>query len=63
MPFAENQICRFSSSTPMTVRTTHSPLVICCFTVPDTPSYRYRWFQPSRSDIQITSLPSATSSR
>ena len=57
MPLALNQICRLSSSTLTTLRTTHSPLVIWFFTRPAAPSYKYRWFQPSRSDIQMISWP------
>lgn len=38
MPLALNQICRFSSSTFTTPRTTHGPFVIWFFTVPIVPS-------------------------
>ena len=47
----------------VTPRTTQSPVVTGFFTAPVTPSMRYRWFQPSRSDIQTTSRPSAMSRR
>ena len=46
-----------------TPRTTHSPRVIWFFTMPLLRSYRYRWFQPSRSDIQMISPVSGTSCR
>jgi len=63
MPFALNQICRFASSTFSTPRTAQAPLVTWLITPPVEPSSRYRWFHPSRSDIQITCRPSAMSYR